>query len=159
MVEWLTTRCAANLLENWRLTCYVQRSRYECGAIRIQDRQDQLAEAVAAPKCHKCGCLHKTVEALSGTAAGKNELAPILAEARSVFVRKQYDCLGCPVCFPAIAANAFAEAYPDVAGGLDLCPTEEPDERGVGHHYPESSMSCATERRSRSALSTARLLQ
>lgn len=90
---------------------------------------DQLAEAVAAPKCHKCGCLHKTVEALSGTAAGKNELAPILAEARSVFVRKQYDCLGCPVCFPAIAANAFAEAYPDVAGGLDLCPTEEPDER------------------------------
>jgi len=90
---------------------------------------DQLAEAVAAPKCHKCGCLHKTVEALSGTEAGRNELAPILAEARSVFVRKEYDCLGCPVCYPAVAANAFAEAYPDVAGGLDLCPTEEPDER------------------------------
>lgn len=94
---------------------------------------DQLAEAVAAPKCHKCGCLHKTVEALSGTEAGKNELAPILAQARSGFVPKQYDCLGCPVCYPAIAANAFADAYPDVAGGLDLCPTEEPDER---HGWP-----------------------
>lgn len=94
---------------------------------------DQLTEAVAAPKCHKCGCLHKTVEALSGTEAGKNEMAPILAEARSVFVPKQYDCLGCPVCYPAIAANAFADAYPDVAGGLDLCPTEEPDER---HGWP-----------------------
>jgi tetrahydromethanopterin S-methyltransferase subunit A len=89
----------------------------------------QLAEAVAAPKCHKCGCLHKTVEALSGTEVGKNELAPILAEARSVFVPKQYDCLGCQVCYPAIAANAFVEAHPDVGAGLDLCPTEEPDAR------------------------------
>jgi len=90
---------------------------------------NQLAEAVAAPKCHKCGCLHETVEALSGTEGGKNELAPILAEARSVFVPKQYECLGCPVCYPAIAANAFVEAYPEVGAGLDLCPTEEPDAR------------------------------
>lgn len=90
---------------------------------------NQLAEAVAAPKCHKCGCLHKTVEALSGTEAGNNELAPILAEARSVLVPKQYDCLGCQVCYPAIAANAFVEAYPDVGARLDLCPTEEPGER------------------------------
>lgn len=89
----------------------------------------QLAEAVAAPKCHKCGCLHKTVEALSGTEVGKNELAPILAEARSVFVPKQYDCLGCQICYPAIAANAFVEADPEVGAGLDLCPTEEPDAR------------------------------
>ena len=90
---------------------------------------DQLAEAVAAPKCHKCGCLHKTVEALSGTEAGKNELAPILSEACSVFLPKQYDCLGCQVCYPAIAANAFVESYPEVGAGLDLCPTEEPAAR------------------------------
>lgn len=90
---------------------------------------NQLAAAVAAPKCHKCGCMHKTVEALSETEAGKNELAPILAEARSVIVPKQYDCLGCSVCYPAIAANAFIETYPTVGAGLDLCPTEEQDER------------------------------
>jgi tetrahydromethanopterin S-methyltransferase subunit A len=90
---------------------------------------NQLAEAVAAPKCHKCGCLHKTVEALSRTDTGKNELSPILAEARSVIVPKQYDCLGCPVCYPAIAANAFVEANPDVGAGLDLCPSEEPEQR------------------------------
>lgn len=90
---------------------------------------NQLAEAVAASKCHKCGCLHKTVEALSGTDAGKDELAPILAEARSIFVPKEYDCLGCPICYPAIAANAFVEADPDVGAGLDLLPTEEPDVR------------------------------
>jgi tetrahydromethanopterin S-methyltransferase subunit A len=90
---------------------------------------NQLAEAVAAPKCHKCGCLHKTVEDLSGTEAGKNELARILAEARSVFVPEEYDCLGCPVCYPATAANAFVEADPEVGAGLDLFPTEEPDAR------------------------------
>jgi tetrahydromethanopterin S-methyltransferase subunit A len=69
------------------------------------------------------------VEALGNTEAGQNELAPVLEEAKAVFVPKEYDCLACPVCYPAIAANAFAEAYPETAGGLDLCPTEAPDER------------------------------
>jgi hypothetical protein len=31
---------------------------------------NQMGEAIAAPKCHKCGCLHKTIEALGGTEAG-----------------------------------------------------------------------------------------
>lgn len=90
---------------------------------------EQIKEAIAAPKCHKCGCLQQTVEALAGTDAGKAELSSVLREARSIFVPKRYDCLGCPVCYPAIAANAFVEAYPEAGGGLDLCPTEEPEER------------------------------
>ena len=91
--------------------------------------RDQLAEAMAAPKCHKCGCFHSTVEALSGTEAGRGPLAAVLAKARGTFVSKRYDCLGCAVCFPALASNAFLEAYPSEAEGLDLCPTEEPDVR------------------------------
>jgi len=91
--------------------------------------QEQIAEAIHAPKCHRCGCLHKTVEALADTQAGQSELAPVLAEAKSVFTTKEYDCLGCAVCYPAIAANAFSEAYPETAAGLDLCPTEETEER------------------------------
>ncbi len=31
-------------------------------------------------------------------------------------------------CYPAVAANAFAKAFPEVGGQLDLCPTDEPDE-------------------------------
>lgn len=91
--------------------------------------QEQIAEAIRAPKCHPCGCLHRTVEALANTEAGQNELAAALGQAKSVFVPKEYDCIGCPICYPAIAANAFAEAYPEIADGLDMCPTEEPDER------------------------------
>jgi tetrahydromethanopterin S-methyltransferase subunit A len=90
---------------------------------------EQLREAVDASKCHRCGCLQQTVEALAQTEAGKALLAPILTQARSVFVPKKYDCLGCTVCYPAIAANAFVEAYPGEGGRLDLCPTEEPEER------------------------------
>ena len=91
--------------------------------------REQISEAMAAPKCHGCGCLHKTVEALSDTEAGKTELAALFREARSVFTPKQYDCLGCPVCYPAIAANAFADAFPEVGSGLESCPTDEPAER------------------------------
>lgn len=91
--------------------------------------QEQMDLAIAAPKCHKCGCLQQTVEALSSTAAGKTDLAGALQSAREVFVPKEYDCLGCPICYPAIAANVFAEAYPEAGAQLDLCPTEEPEKR------------------------------
>lgn len=90
---------------------------------------EQIEEAVSAPKCHKCGCLQQTVEALGDTELGRDELAPLLTKARGVFAPKRYDCLGCAVCYPAIAANAFAEAYPDAGATLDLCPTEAPEER------------------------------
>jgi tetrahydromethanopterin S-methyltransferase subunit A len=91
--------------------------------------REQLTEAVEALKCHQCGCFQQTVDALATTPAGQADLAPLLHEARAVFQPKHYDCLGCPVCYPSIAANAFSEAFPDIGAGLDLCPTDEPAER------------------------------
>jgi len=90
--------------------------------------QEQIQEAINAPKCHGCGCLHKTVESIALTPADHAELSGIVERARSVFQAKAYDCLGCCVCYPAIAANAFTEAF--LAGAaMDLCPTETPAER------------------------------
>ena len=91
--------------------------------------EEQLEAAIAAPKCHRCGCLQQTVEALSATGEGQIALAETLDRARQVFVPKEYDCLGCPVCYPAIAANRFAEAHPEAGAKLDLCPTKEPEIR------------------------------
>ncbi len=91
--------------------------------------EEQIRAAVGAPKCHRCGCLHATVAALALTPAGRHELAPALRGARETFVPKEYDCLGCEVCYPAIAANLFAEAYPEAGAHLDLCPTGEPETR------------------------------
>jgi tetrahydromethanopterin S-methyltransferase subunit A len=91
--------------------------------------QTQLAAAIAARKCHPCGCLHQTVEALAGTAVGRAALTPALAQARQVFRAKAYDCLGCAVCYPAIATNAFAAAFPEAGEALGRCLTAPPEER------------------------------
>lgn len=90
--------------------------------------QEQLETATGATKCHPCGCFQSTVEALTGTDLA-GELQPTLAQAKEAFGQEEYDCLGCPVCFPAIAANAFSEAYPEQGEALDLCPTDAPIER------------------------------
>lgn len=105
------------------------RSALESQAAGLDVVRDQLREATAAKKCHPCGCLHQTIAALADTEPGKEHLADSIASAQAVLSPKQYDCLGCTVCYPAIAANAFAEAFPDIGEGLDLCPTERPLER------------------------------
>lgn len=90
--------------------------------------REQLTEATAARKCHSCGCLQQTVSALSVSPLAP-ELRDVLDDARAAFVDKKYDCLGCAVCYPAVAANAIAEGFPETAAGLDLCPTESPEAR------------------------------
>lgn len=99
------------------------------GARLLDVVREQLAQATAATKCHSCGCLHSTVTALEAAGDGAEQLAHALARAKATFTTKKYDCLGCLVCFPAIAANAYAEAYPEKSAGLDLCPTEAPAAR------------------------------
>jgi tetrahydromethanopterin S-methyltransferase subunit A len=90
--------------------------------------REQMAEATAARKCHACGCFQEAVAALERMAPSTGELAAVLAGARSVFVEKKYDCLGCAVCFPAVAENAFADAFPEAAR-VSLCPMEAPPKR------------------------------
>jgi hypothetical protein len=69
------------------------------------------------------------VEALASTRVGQDEMGALLDEARAIFQPTCYDCLGCPVCPPAIAANALSEAFPEASAGLPLCPTDDPAER------------------------------
>lgn len=89
---------------------------------------DQLGEGITAKKCHSCGCFQAAVATFEKTQAGRSELATVLARARAVLVERKYDCLGCEVCFPAIAENAFSDAFPGEAVA-PLCPTDVPPER------------------------------
>lgn len=91
--------------------------------------RDELSKATAATKCHACGCFSQTIEALENAAGSIHELVPIADSARRVLVATKYDCLGCQVCFPALAVNAFSEAFPDSLPEVALCPTEAPTER------------------------------
>ncbi len=89
---------------------------------------EQLEEGIAAKKCHRCGCFQAAVASFEKAEPGRQELAGVLARARAVIVAKEYDCIGCPVCFPAIAENAFADAFPGTAHP-SLCPTDVPAAR------------------------------
>jgi tetrahydromethanopterin S-methyltransferase subunit A len=89
----------------------------------------RLDDAIAAAKCHACGCFQQTVRAIDAADVARDELAPVLARSRETFVAQKYDCLGCPTCFPSLAAAAFEEAFPEAGAGLDLCPTQAPTAR------------------------------
>ncbi|MCK5407609.1 MAG: DUF4346 domain-containing protein, partial [Candidatus Krumholzibacteria bacterium] len=41
-------------------------------------------------------------------------------------IAKEYDCIGCHVCWPANALNFAAEAFPHIEFAGDSCPTEVP---------------------------------
>lgn len=98
------------------------------GAAALAIVAEQLEEGIAAKKCHACGCFQAAVAAFEGTAPGRHELRSALERARGVLTPTKYDCLGCQVCYPAVAENAFADAFPGEAIA-PLCPTGAPAER------------------------------
>lgn len=97
--------------------------------------REQVEAAATTPKCRKCGCLHDTVDALASSPTAA-DLGATLGAARAAFQPRAYDCLGCPICFPAIAANAMADANPGFAGSLSVCSTQEARPRTGWPPYP-----------------------
>ena len=95
----------------------------------LQSALDELARAVAAPKCHACGCLASTIDTLERSGVEVPEVRIAIADARKVLKPPKYECLGCEVCYPAVAANAFSDAFPNAVLDGALCPTDAPVER------------------------------
>jgi tetrahydromethanopterin S-methyltransferase subunit A len=95
----------------------------------VEVAREQLGKAVAARKCHPCGCLHQTVSTLMETEVGRGELAPALDQARRVLTPQEYDCLGCSVCYPALASNALGSAGAAAEERRAACPASSPAER------------------------------
>ncbi len=76
----------------------------------VDEAVKQLSEAAAARKCWHCGCLHGSLRAIEGAfpaGTGSETLAGIVELARSRLSDMKYDCLGCEVCWPALAINAL----------------------------------------------------
>ncbi len=96
----------------------------------LEQARAWMAEAAAAAKCWPCGCLHNTLQVLQTASQDLPEeaetLRGILAAGRVRLRPVEYECLGCATCFPALAANALAEALPERAATLAACPTEIP---------------------------------
>lgn len=94
----------------------------------LETVRQELGSAMAATKCHRCGCYQDTVRSLAGSSVLPAGLAAQLAEAQALFEPKRYDCLGCELCWPASASNAAAEIDPALAAASH-CATEAPEER------------------------------
>lgn len=88
----------------------------------------ELRSAMAATKCHRCGCFQDAVMALEGSSLVRQALPGLLEEAHALFAAKRYECLGCEVCWPALASNAAAELDPALAQASH-CATAEPESR------------------------------
>lgn len=91
----------------------------------VEEATRQLREASAAKKCWHCGCLHSSLRAIEEAypkSARPEQLASIVELARSRLSDVKYDCLGCEMCWPALAINALG-----VEG--DACPSEAAEAR------------------------------
>jgi len=92
----------------------------------------QLGQAAAAKKCSPCGCLHDSLRAIEH-AFPEAHRPPVLdaaiRAARERLTDVRYDCLGCEVCFPALAINALNRERGEDRVNLAACPTERVDER------------------------------
>lgn len=91
----------------------------------ILEAARQLEQAAAAKKCWVCGCLHgslESIDAARGSSIRPDELSLAIRRARERLQPVKYDCIGCEVCYPAIAVNAMGVE-------ADACPAENVSER------------------------------
>ncbi len=91
---------------------------------RLSEAAAQLRTAAETKKCWACGCLRHALEAIDHAvpeASRPMVLGEAMVSARACLVPQRYDCLGCEICYPAVALNALGEK-----GGCDtaVCPTE-----------------------------------
>lgn len=97
-------------------------------AKQLQQTENELRSAMAAKKCWRCGCFQDTVNTLKDFDVITVTLGELLTEAQNLFETKRYDCLGCDVCWPAVAQNFAAEIEPAIAES-GHCATQEPENR------------------------------
>ena len=97
----------------------------------VADAAAELERATGAKKCWSCGCLRDTLDAIDRAFPDGGAPAPLntaAASAREQVGEIQYDCLGCKVCYPAVAVNHLNQ-LPGTAVDLDACPTEKLEAR------------------------------
>jgi tetrahydromethanopterin S-methyltransferase subunit A len=82
--------------------------------------RSELAAGMQLTKCQQCGCMQETLDALASCLTSEHT-DDAQALARDVIAWRQqmqptrYACLGCAYCYPAVAQNAFATAFPSLS--------------------------------------------
>jgi len=81
--------------------------------------RSELAAGMQLTKCQQCGCMQETLDALASCLATDDtdeaqSLARDIAAWRKQMQAIRYTCLGCAFCYPAVAQNTFATAFPSL---------------------------------------------
>lgn len=94
----------------------------------------ELETGIQLSKCQKCGCMRETLDNLATLlpTVDRDEWQP-LAQNIEVWAKPKqpirYACLGCEHCYPAVAQNAFATAFPSISESSALsCDFQVSDE-------------------------------
>lgn len=90
--------------------------------------ETELRTAIATRKCWRCGCFQNAIDTFQRSETASRSLHAVLDEAARRFEPKRYDCLGCEVCWPAVAQNLASDLDPTAVGG-DHCAAQTPDPR------------------------------
>lgn len=84
---------------------------------QLVEIEQELRQAMNAKKCWRCDCFQDTVNTLKASDTISSTLGAQLEDAHALFEPIRYECLGCEVCWPAVAQNLAAELDPAVAEG------------------------------------------
>ena len=89
----------------------------EAGLLTVRT---ELEAGITLPKCQKCGCMESALKNLAAVLPTISiDEASALAESVSTSLKSmrpiQYSCLGCEYCYPAVAQNAFGQAFPSLS--------------------------------------------
>lgn len=100
--------------------------------ISVAEAVAQLREAASAQKCWACGCLHNSLVAIERAFPDGKRPMELDAAVRAVHERLadvRYECLGCEVCYPALAINALNRIAREHPMAQEICPTDRAEER------------------------------
>ena len=91
----------------------------------IRKAQAEFEAGIQLTKCQQCGCMREALDNLSAglRANGEGETQALVEKvvAWSAHMRDiRYACLGCDYCYPAIAQNLLAEAFPELEASAEL---------------------------------------
>jgi tetrahydromethanopterin S-methyltransferase subunit A len=91
----------------------------------LQTIRAALDAGIVLSKCQKCGCMDSALKHFAAMLphVGTEEaldLAASVAASRKNMHPVQYACLGCAYCYPAVAQNAFAQAFPALSHAADV---------------------------------------
>lgn len=105
--------------------------------VSLESVRSELQAGIALAKCRQCGCMHDGLDNISvalpsvGT-EDADTLARDIVAWREEMRPTRYACLGCDYCYPAVAQNVFAQAFP----AIDLTAELSCDFRVVDTTWP-----------------------